>query len=57
LLTLQIDAGVKDATRAGISEQELEDAVGGDLVSNMLEALDAAAERAIEEATSRGNPE
>jgi len=52
LLTLQIDAGVKDATRAGISEQEC-----GDLVSNMLEALDAAAVRAIEEATSRGNPE
>jgi hypothetical protein len=45
----------EDAARAGISEQELEDAVRGDLISNMLKALDAAAWRAIEEAASKGN--
>jgi len=35
----------EDALRAGIAEQDLEDAVGGDLVGNMLQALDAAARR------------
>jgi len=33
-----------DANRAGITEQDLEDAADGDLVRNMLEALEAAAD-------------
>ena len=33
----------EDARRAGIAEKDLEDAVGDDLVGNMLEALDAVA--------------
>ena len=45
----------EDAARAGISERDLEDAVGGDLISNMLEALEAAAWRGIEEAAAKGN--
>ena len=31
----------EDALRAGIAEQALEDAVGGDLIGNMVQALDA----------------
>ena len=38
----------EDALRAGIAEQDLEDAVGGDLVGNMLQALDVAARRDLE---------
>jgi hypothetical protein len=38
----------RDALRAGISEQDLEDAVGGDLIGNMLQALEAAALRKLE---------
>ena len=45
----------EDAIRAGISEQDLEIAVGGDLVSNMLQALEAAELRRIEEAIERGS--
>jgi hypothetical protein len=37
----------EDAARAGISEQELEEAVEGDLVANMVAALDAAAFRQL----------
>ena len=37
----------EDAVRVGISEQDLEDAVGGDLISNMAHALDAAAFRQL----------
>jgi hypothetical protein len=35
----------QDALRAGITEQDLDDAVGGDLVRNMLLALEAVALR------------
>jgi hypothetical protein len=35
----------QDAIRAGIADQDLEDAVEGDLVGNMLQALDALAFR------------
>jgi hypothetical protein len=38
----------EDALRAGIAEQDLEDAVGGDLVGNMLQALHAVALRELE---------
>jgi hypothetical protein len=38
----------EDALRAGITEQDLEDAVGGDLIGNMLQALKAAALRELE---------
>jgi hypothetical protein len=38
----------QDALRAGIGERDLEDAVGGDLIGNMLQALDAAALRELE---------
>jgi hypothetical protein len=38
----------EDALRAGIAEQDLEDAVEGDLISNMLQALDAVALRELE---------
>jgi hypothetical protein len=31
----------EDALRAGIAERDLDDAVGGDLVGNMLQALEA----------------
>jgi len=37
----------QDAARAGISEQELEDAVGGDSLGNMVQALDAAVFRQL----------
>ena len=37
----------QDAARAGISEQDLQDAVGGDLVGNMVQALDAAVFRQL----------
>ena len=30
----------QDALRAGITEQDLDNAVGGDLIGNMLQALD-----------------
>jgi hypothetical protein len=35
----------RDALRAGITERDLEEAVGGDLIGNMLQAIDAAALR------------
>jgi hypothetical protein len=38
----------EDALRAGIAEQDLEDAVGGDLIGNMLQALHAALLRDLE---------
>jgi hypothetical protein len=38
----------QDALRAGIAEQDLEAAVGGDLIGNMLRALDAVALRELE---------
>jgi hypothetical protein len=38
----------QDALRAGITEQDLEDAVGGDLIGNMLQALEFAALRGSE---------
>jgi hypothetical protein len=38
----------QDALRAGITEQDLEDAAGGDLIGNMLRALDAVALRELE---------
>lgn len=37
----------EDAARAGISEQDLEEAVGGDLIANMVLALSAAAFREL----------
>ena len=37
----------QDAARAGISQQDLEDAVEGDLIGNMVRALDAAALRQL----------
>jgi hypothetical protein len=39
----------QDAIHAGIAEQDLEDAVGGDLRGNMLQALDAVALRKLEQ--------
>ena len=39
---------LEDAARAGIAEQDLKDASGGDLVSNMLRALEDAASRETE---------
>ena len=38
----------QDAIRAGIAEQDLEDAVGGDLIGNMLLALEAVMFRELE---------
>lgn len=43
----------EDAARAGIKEQDLDDAVEGDLVGNMLDALEAAELRGIEQAASK----
>jgi hypothetical protein len=37
----------EDAARAGISEQDLEDAVGGDLIANMVLALGEAVFRQL----------
>jgi hypothetical protein len=38
----------QDALRAGIAVRDLEDAVGGDLIGSMLQALEAAALRKLE---------
>jgi hypothetical protein len=45
----------EDAARAGISEQELEDAASTDVISYMLRALEDAAFREIEGAAKRDN--
>jgi hypothetical protein len=37
----------EDAAKAGISQQDLEDAVDGDLIGNMVRALDTAALRRL----------
>jgi hypothetical protein len=39
----------EDARRAGIPEADLQEAVGGDLVGNMLQALAAAAKRDLKQ--------